>query len=94
MTRKDNKSVALTAMTALLVLFVIGFGEAFAEILDAGEWQMTTTQLSELSETYAKVITYEGHLENSTNQDNTLDKEFITLQRTHHDAFQEVIRFQ
>ena len=94
MTRKNTKSVALTAMTALLVLLVIGFGEAFAEILDAGEWQMTTLQLSELSETYAEVITFEGHLDNTIDQNDTLNKEAMTAQKAYLDAFQEVIRFQ
>ena len=94
MTQKDKSSVKLTAMTALLVLLVIGFGEAFAEILDAGEWQMTTLQLSEMSETYAEVITFEGHLENTIDQSDTLDKESITAQKAYLDAFQEVIRFQ
>ena len=94
MTRKKTKSVALTAMTALLVLLVIGFGEAFAEILDAGEWQMTTLQLSELSETYAEGITFEGHLDSTIDHSDTLNKESITAQKAYLDAFQEVIRFQ
>ena len=94
MTLQKTKPVGLTAMTALLVLLVIGFGEAFAEILDAGEWQMTTSQLSEMSDTYAKVMTFEGHLENVKDPSDTLNKESIGAKKTYLDAFQEVIRFQ
>ena len=94
MTHKNTKPVALTAMTALLVLLVIGFGEAFAEILDAGEWQMTIQELSEFSKTYAEITTFEGHLEDTTDQTDSVDKESITAERAYLDAFQEVIRFQ
>ena len=94
MTQKNTKPIALTAMIALLVLLVIGFGEAFAEILDAGEWQMTLQELSEFSKTYAEITTFEGQLEETTDQSDSVDKESITAERTYLDAFQEVIRFQ
>ena len=94
MTRKNTKSVTLTAMTALLVLLVTGFGEAFAEILDTGEWQMTTLQLSELSEAYTNVITFEGHLDNAVDQSDTLNTDIITAEQAYLNAFQETIRIQ
>ena len=94
MTRKNTKSVALTAMTALLALLVIGFGDAFAEILDAGEWQMTSLGLSDLSETYAMITTSDGQLEDTIDQSNAIDKESIAAKRAYLDAFQEVIHFQ
>ena len=94
MTLKNTKPVALTAMTALLVLLVIGFGEAFAEILDAGEWQITIQELSEFSKTYAEVTTFEGQLEDITDQSDSVDTKSIAAQRAYLDTFQEVIRFQ
>ena len=94
MAQKNTKPVALTAMTALLALLVIGFGEAFAEILDAGEWQMTLQELSEFSKTYAEITTFEGHLEKTTDQSDSVDTKSIAAQRAYLDTFQEVIRFQ
>ena len=94
MTQKNTKPVALTAMTALLVLLVIGFGEAFAEILDAGEWQMTIQELSEFSITYAEITTSEGQFEDTTDQSDSIHIESIAAERTYLSAFQEVIRFQ
>ena len=94
MTRENTRTVALTAMTALLVLLVIGFGEAFAEILDAGEWQMATQGLSELTAMYASFVTYDGQLENVTDQSETIDKEYIIAKNAYLGVFQEVIRFQ
>lgn len=55
-------------MTTLFVLLVIGFGGAFAEIFDSGEWQMTILELSELSEIYSDSVTYEGQSEKIANQ--------------------------
>ena len=94
MAQKNTRTVALTAMTALLVLLVIGFGEAFAEILDAGEWQMTIQGLSELTEMYTIFVTYEGQLENAIDQSETIDKEYIIAKNAYFGAFQEVIRLQ
>ena len=94
MTRKYTKSVAFTAVMALLVILAIGFGEAFAEIFDVGEWQMTTLELSEMSETYAGVVTTEGQLENVTDQSDAIDTESVAAKSAYLDAFQEVIRFQ
>lgn len=94
MTRKNTKSVTFTAMMALLVILAIGFEEAFAEIFDVGEWRMITLELSEMSETYADVVTTEGKLENVMDQSNTIDIESVAAKNAYLDAFQEVIRFQ
>ena len=94
MTRKNTRSIAFTAMTALFVLLVIGFGEAFAEIFDAGEWQMTTLELSELSEIYAEATTSEGQFERISNQSDTIDYDSVSAKIAYLDAFEEVIQFQ
>ena len=94
MTRKNTKSVAFTAVMALLVILAIGFGEAFAEIFDVGEWQMTTLELSEMSQTYADVVSTDGQLEHVPDQSNTIDTKSVTAKTAYLDAFQEVIRFQ
>lgn len=94
MTQKNTKSVALTAMTALLVLLVIGFGEAFAEVFDTGEWQMTALGLSELSEIYADAVIVDGHLEKITDQSNTINRHVIDAKSAYLDVFDEVIHFQ
>ena len=93
-TQKNAKSVALTATTALLVLMVIGFGEAFAEMLDAGEWQMTTSELSENSEKYAEAVAVAGQLENVADKSDAIDVAEIVAERVQIDAFDEVIRVQ
>ncbi|MGH1520880.1 MAG: hypothetical protein ACRBB2_00665 [Nitrosopumilus sp.] len=94
MIQKNTKSVALTAITALLVLLVIGFGEAFAEVFDTGEWQMITLGLSELSEIYADAVIVDGQLENVTDQSNTIDRYVIDAKSAYLDVFDEVIHFQ
>ncbi len=94
MIQKNTKSVALTAMTALLVLLVIGFGEAFAEVFDTGEWQMITLGLSELSEIYADAVIVDGQLENVTDQSNTINVYVIDAKSVYLDVFDEVIHFQ
>ena len=43
---------------------------------------------------YAEITTFEGQLEDSTDQSDSVDKESITAQRTYLDAFEEVIRIQ
>lgn len=94
MIQKNTKSVALTAITALLVLLVIGFGEAFAEVFDTGEWQMITLGLSELSEIYADAVIVDGQLENVTDQSNTINVYVIDAKSVYLDVFDEVIHFQ
>ena len=81
-------------MTALFVLLVVGFGEAFAEIFDAGEWQMTTLELSELSETYDEATTSEGQFEKISDQSDTIDYDSVSAKIAYLDAFEEVIQFQ
>ena len=94
MTQKNTKSVALSAMTILLVLLVIGFGEAFAEIFDSGEWKMITLGLSDLSETYADAVIVVGQLEDVTDQSNTIHRYAIDAKNAYLTVFDEVIRFQ
>ena len=94
MTRKNTRPIAFTAMTALFVLLVIGFGEAFAEIFDSGEWQMTTLELSEISETYADATTFEGQLEKISDQSDSINYDAISAERAHLKAFEEVIQIQ
>ena len=94
MTQKNTKSVALTAMTTLLVLLVIGFGEAFAEVFDTAEWQMTTLGLSELSEIYTDAVIVDGQLEKITDQSNTINRHDIDAKSAYLDVFDEVIRLQ
>ena len=94
MTRKNTRPIAFTAMTALFVLLVVGFGEAFAEIFDAGEWQMTTLELSELSETYGEATTSEGQFEKISDQSDTIDYDSVSAKIAYLDAFEEVIQFQ
>ena len=94
MIQKNTKSVALTAMTALLVLLVIGFGEAFAEIFDAGEWKMITLGLSEMSEIYADAVIVDGQLENATDQSNAIDTHAVDAKSAYLAVFDEVIQFQ
>jgi len=93
-TQKNTKSVALTAITALLVLLVIGFGEAFAEIFDADEWKITTLELSEISKIYADTVIVDGQFENVTDQSNTIDKFVIDAKSAYLAVFDEVIHFQ
>ena len=94
MKQKNTKSVALTAITALLVLLVIGFGEAFAEIFDTDEWKITTLELSEMSKIYADTVIVDGQFENVTDQSNTIDKFVIDAKSTYLAVFDEVIHFQ
>ena len=81
-------------MTALFVLLVIGFGEAFAEIFDSGEWQMTTLELSEISEIYADATTFEGQLEKISDQSDSINYDSISAERAYLNAFEEVIQVQ
>lgn len=94
MTRKNARPIALSAMTALLVLLVVGFGEAFAEIFDAGEWQKTTLELSEKSEIYENATTSEGQLEKLSDQSDSIDHDSISAEIAYLDAFDEVIQIQ
>ena len=94
MTRKNARPIALSAMTALFVLLVVGFGEAFAEIFDAGEWQMTTLELSEKSEIYDNATTSEGQLEKLSDQSDSIDHDSISAEIAYRDAFEEVIQIQ
>ena len=94
MKQKNTKSVALTAITALLVLLVIGFGEAFAEIFDTDEWKITTLELSEISKIYADTVIVDGQFENVTDQSNTIDKFVIDAKSAYLAVFDEVIHFQ
>ena len=94
MTQKNTKSVALAATTALLMLMVIGFGEAFAEMLDSGEWQMTTLKMSENSEKFAGATTNEFPSKILAEQNNSTDVASVLSKLTHIGAFDEVIRFQ
>ena len=94
MIQKNTKSIALTAMTALLVLLVIGFGEAFAEVFDTDEWHIITLGLSELSEIYADAVIVDGQLENVTDQSNTIDRYVIDAKSAYLDVFDEVLHFQ
>ena len=94
MIQKNTKSVTLTAMTTLLVLLVIGFGDAFAEVLDTNEWQMTTLGLSELSEIYADTVIVKGQLENVIDHSNTIDVCVIDAKKACLAVFDEVIHFQ
>ena len=79
---------------ALLAILAMGFGEAFAEIFDVGEWQMTTLELAEMAEVYADVVVTEGQLENVINQSDAIDTESVAAKSAYLDAFQEVIHFQ
>ena len=94
MTQKNAKTVALAATTALLVLMVIGFGEAFAEMLDSGEWQHTTLELQENSEKYANAVAVAGQLENVEDKSNAADTALIIAKSVQLSAFDEVIRVQ
>ena len=94
MTRKSTRPIAFTAMIALFVLLVVGFGEAFTEIFDAGEWQMTTLEFSELSETYDEATTSEGQFEKISDQSDTIDYDSVSAKIAYLDAFEEVIQFQ
>ena len=94
MTQKSTSPIALTALTALLVLLVVGFGEAFAEVFDTDEWQMTTLGLSELSEIYADATFTEGQLESAADTGDTIDADFVYAKSAYLAAFDEVIHFQ
>ena len=94
MIQKSTTPIALTALTALLVLLVVGFGEAFAEVFDTGEWQMTTLGLSELSEVYADATIVEGQLESVADTTDTIDANFIDAKSAYLAVFDEVIHFQ
>ena len=73
---------------------VIGFGEAFAEMLDAGEWQQTALELQENSEKYADAVAVSGQLENGVDESNTTDIAVIMAEKAQISAFDEVIRIQ
>ena len=94
MTQKNVRTVALTATTALLMLLVIGFGEAFAEMLDSGEWQHTSLELQENSEKYANAVAVAGQHESVEDENNAADTALIVAKSAKLSAFDEVIRVQ
>ena len=94
MTRTNTRPIALSAITVLFVLLVVGFGEAFAEIFDAGEWQMTTLEVSELLEIYDKATASEGQLKKIVDQSDSIDHVSISSEIAYLDAFEEVIQIQ
>ncbi len=91
MTRKVTKSVAFTAVMAVLVLLAMGIDEVFADheqdrlIQDFGE-------LLERAE--ASLLTTQGEIETVIDQSATLPTELIVAQTAYLKAFEEVIQKQ
>ena len=91
MTRKVTKSVAFTAVMAVLVLLAMGIDEVFAEheqdrlLEDIGEF---------LEGAEAALLTTHGEIEPAIDQSATLRIDLIVAQIAQLEAFDEVIQKQ
>ncbi len=91
MTRKVTKSVAFTAVMAVLVLLAMGIDEVFAE----HEQDRLIEDFGELLEgAEAALLTTQGEIEPTIDQSATLRIDLIVAQIAQLEAFDEVIQKQ
>ncbi len=91
MTRKVTKSVAFTAVMAVLVLLAMGIDEVFAE----HEQDRLIEDFGELLEgAEAALLTTQGEIEPAIDQSATLRIDLIVAQIAQLEAFDEVIQKQ
>jgi len=90
-TRKVTKSVAFTAVMAVLVLLAMGIDEVFAE----HEQDRLIEDFGELLEgAEAALLTTQGEIEPAIDQSATLRIDLIVAQIAQLEAFDEVIQKQ
>jgi len=90
-TRKVTKSVAFTAVMAVLVLLAMGIDEVFAE----HEQDRLIEDFGELLEgAEAALLTTQGEIEPTIDQSATLRIDLIVAQIAQLEAFDEVIQKQ
>ena len=91
MTRKVTKSVAFTAVMAVLVLLAMGIDEVFAE----HEQDRLLEDIGELLQgAEAALLTTHGEIEPAIDQSATLRIDLIVAQIAQLEAFDEVIQKQ
>ena len=91
MTRKVTKSVAFTAVMAVLVLLAMGIDEVFAD----HEQDRLIEDFGELLEgAEAALLTTQGEIEPAIDQSATLKIDLIVAQIAQLEAFDEVIQKQ
>ncbi len=91
MTRKVTKSVAFTAVMAVLVLLAMGIDEVFAD----HEQDRLIEDFGELLEgAEAALLTTQGEIEPAIDQSATLRIDLIVAQIAQLEAFDEVIQKQ
>ncbi len=91
MTRKVTKSVAFTAVMAVLVLLAMGIDEVFAD----HEQDRLIEDFGELLEgAEAALLTIQGEIEPAIDQSATLRIDLIVAQIAQLEAFDEVIQKQ
>ncbi len=91
MTRKVTKSVAFTAVMAVLVLLAMGIDEVFAD----HEQDRLIEDFGELLEgAEAALLTTQGEMEPAIDQSATLRIDLIVAQIAQLEAFDEVIQKQ
>ncbi len=91
MTRKVTKSIAFTAVMAVLVLLAMGIDEVFAE----HEQDRLIEDFGELLEgAEAALLTTQGEIEPTIDQSATLRIDLIVAQIAQLEAYDEVIQKQ
>ncbi len=91
MTRQVTKSVAFTAVMAVVVLLAMGIDEVFAE----HEQDRLLEDIGKLLQgAEAALLTTQGEIEPAIDQSATLRIDLIVAQIAHLEAFDEVIQKQ